>query len=138
MAPLSSDHKPSDQQEYQRIIAAGGQVYQTTTATQAMSQGSTISPRTKANADSMDFIVGPIRVLPGRLSVSRTFGDPEAKFEFRGGNPNVVVCKPDIKAFKIQKEHDFIVLGCDGIFDKLSNEDVSQCVWNSVSIDNKD
>jgi len=49
-----------------------------------------------------------------------------------------VVCKPDIRSFKIQKEHDFIVLGCDGIFDKLSNEDVSQCVWNSVSIDNKD
>lgn len=70
--------------------------------------------------------------------MSRTFGDPEAKFEFRGGNPKVVVCKPDIKAFKIQKEHDFIILGCDGIFDKLSNEDVSNCVWNSVHIDNKD
>ena len=82
--------------------------------------------------------MGPIRVLPGRLSVSRTFGDPEAKFEFRSGNPRVVVCQPDIKAFKIQKEHDFIVLGCDGIFDKLSNEDVSQCVWNSVNLDNKD
>jgi protein phosphatase PTC2/3 len=82
--------------------------------------------------------VGPIRVLPGRLSVSRTFGDPEAKFEFRGGNPNVVVCKPDIKAFKITKDHDFIILGCDGIFDKLTNEDCSICVWNSVTMDNKD
>ena len=30
--PLSRDHKPSDIQEYQRIIKAGGQVYQTTTA----------------------------------------------------------------------------------------------------------
>ena len=37
-----------------------------------------------------EFIVGPIRVLPGRLSVCRTFGDPEAKLEYRGGNPNVV------------------------------------------------
>lgn len=31
--PLSKDHKPSDPDEYNRIIAAGGQVYQTTTAT---------------------------------------------------------------------------------------------------------
>ena len=50
----------------------------------------------------------------------------------------MVVCKPDIEAFKITKDHDFIILGCDGIFDKLSNEDCSSCVWNSVSIDNKD
>jgi protein phosphatase 2C family protein 2/3 len=56
-----------------------------------------VSPRTAEGAfENTDYIVGPIRVLPGRLSVSRTFGDPEAKFEFRGGNPNVVVCKPDI------------------------------------------
>jgi protein phosphatase PTC2/3 len=25
------------------------------------------------------------------------------------------------------------VLGCDGIFDKMSNHDVAQCVWNSVA-----
>ena len=46
-----------------------------------------------------EFIVGPIRVLPGRLSVCRTFGDPEAKLEYRGGNPNVVQAIPDIKTF---------------------------------------
>lgn len=82
--------------------------------------------------------MGPIRVLPGRLSVSRTFGDPEAKVEFRGGNPNVVACIPDVESFKITKDHDYIVLGCDGIFDKLNNEDVCTCVWNSCNIDNKD
>ncbi len=36
-------------------------------------------------------------MLPGRLSVCRTFGDPEAKLEFKGGNPNVVTAEPDIK-----------------------------------------
>jgi protein phosphatase PTC2/3 len=35
--------------------------------------------------------LGPIRVLPGRLSVSRTFGDPHAKIELYGGNPKVVI-----------------------------------------------
>lgn len=29
--------------------------------------------------DKKELIVGPMRVLPGRLSVSRTFGDVEAK-----------------------------------------------------------
>jgi protein phosphatase 2C family protein 2/3 len=45
--------------------------------------------------------LGPLRVLPGRLSVSRTFGDIEAKLERFGGNPLVVVAEPDIKHFKI-------------------------------------
>lgn len=70
-----------------------------------------------------ELIVGPLRVLPGRLSVSRTFGDAEAKIAKYGGNPNVVVATPEIKSFKITSAHDFIVLGCDGIFDKISNKD---------------
>ena len=60
-------------------------------------------------------------MLPGRLSVSRTFGDIEAKLTKYGGNPNCVIAVVDIKAFKIQDNHDFIILGCDGIFDKLTN-----------------
>lgn len=41
-----------------------------------------------------------------------------------GGNPNVVVCVPEIKAFKIEEnEHDFVLLGCDGIFDRLNNKE---------------
>jgi protein phosphatase 2C family protein 2/3 len=41
--------------------------------------------------------VGPLRVLPGRLSVSRTFGDAEAKISKFGGNPKVVISDPEIK-----------------------------------------
>lgn len=68
------------------------------------------------------------------MSVSRTFGDVEAKVARFGGNPNVVIAAPEITSFKISNlEHDYIVLGCDGIYDKLSNEDVVRCVWNSVS-----
>ena len=71
--------------------------------------------------------------MPGRLSVSifiiliakvsRTFGDAEAKLEATGGNPNVVIPTPEIKSFKITKDHDFIIMGSDGIFDKLSNKE---------------
>lgn len=55
--------------------------------------------------------------------MSRTIGDLDAKWEKNGGNPNCVVCHPDIKEIDIS-EDDFILLGCDGIFDKLENKDI--------------
>ena len=58
-------------------------------------------PASNIQTDKRDMIVGPLRVLPGRLSVSRTFGDAEAKLARYGGNPNVVVATPEIKSFKI-------------------------------------
>lgn len=108
--PLSLDHKPSDEEEGKRIMEAGGQIYQTAI------------PKTL----EIDQEYGPHRVLPGRLSVSRTFGDLEAKIAKLGGNPNVVVADPDIKAFRVSNSHDFIIMGSDGIFDKISNRETVQ------------
>jgi protein phosphatase 2C family protein 2/3 len=67
-------------------------------------------------------------VLPGRLSVSRTFGDCVAKFERYGGNPNCVVATPEITVFDLGHETDYILLGSDGIFDKLENIDIANLV----------
>ena len=43
---------------------------------------------------------------------------------------------PEIDKFKIDAgdtdDCDYIVMGSDGIFDKLSNEEVAECVWMSV------
>ena len=77
----------------------------------------------------MQTIYGPQRVFPGRLSVSRTFGDIEAKRLKLGGNPDVVIATPEIKAFRIKPDHDFIILGCDGIFDKLESREVVMSIW---------
>jgi len=63
--------------------------------------------------------------------VCRTFGDAEAKLG-TNGNSNVVIAVPEIRSFKIENNHDFIIMGSDGIFDKLSNKEVVQCAWNSV------
>jgi protein phosphatase 2C family protein 2/3 len=74
--------------------------------------------------------LGPVRVLPGRLSVSRTFGDAHAKLEQFGGNPKVVVATPDVNNFKlIDNYHDYILIASDGIFDKLTTEEVIAVAW---------
>lgn len=54
--------------------------------------------------------MGPHRVFPGRLSVTRSFGDVEAKVESLGGKKGVVIAAPEIISFKISDNHDFIVL----------------------------
>lgn len=77
----------------------------------------------------MHLIVGPHRVFPGRLSVSRTIGDIEAKYPKYGGNPRVVIPTPDIKCFKIRNNYDFIILACDGVFEKLSNQECVRSAW---------
>ncbi len=76
-------------------------------------------------------IYGPHRVFPGRLSVSRTFGDIEAKLAKLEGNPKVVIAEPDITAFKITEKNklDFIIIGCDGIFDKIDNKETVHLIW---------
>jgi protein phosphatase PTC2/3 len=74
-------------------------------------------------------LFGPYRVLPGRLSVSRTFGDIEAKFEKFGGKPGVVSSEPEIDDSK----HDFIVLGCDGIYDRMNSINAVDSSWSAMA-----
>ena len=61
-------------------------------------------------------------MLPGRLSVSRTFGDCAAKIPKYGGNANVVVATPEIDVYNLTSDTEFILLGSDGIFDFLDNQ----------------
>ena len=110
----TEDHKPSSSTEKTRIEAAGGMIYQTPSLIPLQQNGKDIEP--------------PWRVLPGRLSVSRTFGDVEAKNENLGGMKNVVVALPDITEMELDDDFNFMVLGCDGIFDVLSNEEILECV----------
>ncbi len=110
----TEDHKPGSPSEKTRIENAGGKIYQTPTLLPLYQNGKPIDI--------------PWRVFPGRLSVSRTFGDVEAKNESLGGMKNVVVALPDITEIELDEEFNFIVLGCDGIFDVLSNEEILECV----------
>ena len=100
-------------------MANGGQIYQTKTNIKIEEN---FILRTK-------ILLGPYRVYPGRLSVSRTIGDAEGKIPLIGGNPNVIISKPDIYKYNImENDIDYFVLGCDGIFDQMSSDDVFKCV----------
>lgn len=78
-------------------------------------------------------MTGPHRVDPGRLSVSRTIGDIEAKDPRYGGKPDIVISTPEIRSFKINESFDFILMGCDGIFEKMTNQEIFKVVFTSAS-----
>ena len=95
---LTTDHKPTRPDELARIKAAGGVVWQG-------------------------------RVL-GQLAISRAFGD----FTFKqtadepGGNSNraaLITCVPEVRSLMLSSaEDEFLVLGCDGLFDVMTPQDV--------------
>ena len=100
--PLSIDYKIAIPEERNRIIKAGGLVEQL--------------------KDSMGERAGPFRVFkPGKdypgLAMSRSIGDAIAK---KMG----VIAEPGIIEHNLNGGVKFIVLGSDGIWEFLSNEDV--------------
>ena len=119
---VTEDHKPCYEKEKERIKNAGGQIYQSPSIIPIYQNGKRVEL--------------PWRVLPGRLSVSRTFGDIEAKNEKFGGKKGVIVPTPDISEIELNNEFDFMVIGCDGIFDVVSNEELFD-IWNIVLNENK-
>ena len=126
---VTEDHKPENKNEKERIIKNGGHVYQSRTV---------LSSVENEYLNGKIFL-GPFRVLPGTLSVSRTIGDIGAKNPKFGGNPNVVICKPDIFVFDlIKNDIDFFIMGSDGIFDEVSNEEIINCAWTILNNNNKD
>ena len=110
----TKDHKPNSHSEKRRIESAGGSVFQSTAIVPLYQNGKMIEM--------------PWRVNPGRLSVSRTFGDIEIKLEKFGGKKNVVVSTPDIVEFELNDQYNFLVIACDGVFDVLSNMEILECI----------
>lgn len=57
----------------------------------------------------------------GVLSVSRAIGDPEHK--------PFIIAEPSLAKFEIDPSLDFLVLGCDGLFDQLTSQDIASHVF---------
>lgn len=62
---LSRDHKPMDEFEYKRISESGGKIYQTKIQAYCNSAAGGVG-----TVPDNGYLVGPYRVLPGRLSVN--------------------------------------------------------------------
>ena len=66
--------------------------------------------------------------MPGGLSVSRTFGDIQSKEIKFGVKKDVVAALPDVVEFELNDDYNFMVIGCVGIFDVLSINDMLECI----------
>ena len=125
---VTRDHKPEFPYEKQRIYDNGGNIY----------RNETILNEDFENKSHKKILLGPYRVNPGKLSVSRTIGDAKAKLETLGGLSHVIIPEPDIYVFDYYKDNiDYFILGCDGIFDRLKSFEIIQCV-NTILDKNKE
>ncbi len=52
-----------------------------------------------------------------------------------GGKKGVVIAEPDIREFELNENYNFMVIGCDGIFDVLSNYEILECIRIVLMID---
>ena len=63
-------------------------------------------------------------MYPGGLSVSRTFGDFNAKDVNSGGKKGCIIAQPECTFYKITSNTDFLFLACDGIFDIFTTQEL--------------
>lgn len=68
----------------------------------------------------------------GLLGVSRSLGDKDFKTEDVSGS---VISTPDISKIPLSPDHEFLVLASDGVWDRLSTEDVLTLVFKSLYAD---
>jgi protein phosphatase 2C family protein 2/3 len=99
---LSFDHKPNNELESKRIVAAGGWV--------------------------------EFNRVNGNLALSRALGDfVFKKNESKKAEEQIVTAFPDVEVKELTKDHEFVLLACDGIWDVLSNEEVLEFVRNRIA-----
>lgn len=103
---LTRDHKPSEEDEKERILAKNGRI--------------------EPMRDDDDTFIGPPRVwlkdedYPG-LAMSRSFGD-------RVAHSVGVSHEPEIKEYQYQHEDRFFIVASDGLFEFISSQDIVNIV----------
>lgn len=100
--PMSYDHKPSQTHEMNRILRSGG-------------------------------FVNHFGRINGNLNLSRSIGD--LKYKQVPGIPpahQMITAEPDIMQIVLRDDDEFLLLGCDGIWDCLSNEQAVNFVMNRI------
>ena len=131
---LTFDHKPNNIKEFERIIKNGGKVY--------IDDDYKEDEHGKYNENELKYILNKndfdlykgqkeivFRHFPSDLAVMRSMGDLKSKRKEYGGLQGNIIGIPEIFVYDYNSTNDFIVMGCDGIYDDLSNEDIVKAVW---------
>ena len=132
---LTIDHKPDNIKEFERAIKNGSKIYLDDNDDPDRDESKIEFIKDKTELEKMKEIKEAsseekiFRVFPSDLAVMRTIGDIKAKKKEFGGNPGTVINTPEIFIFDINSSDDFIVMGCDGIFDDLSNQEIINAAW---------
>ena len=116
-----------------RVISPNANINQNKISSYHTTPNNTNKTITINNNIKSSSVIGPLRVSPGKLSVSRTIGDIAAKDPRYGGNPNVIISIPEIKYFDNSDKNDFILMFCDGVYEKLKNKDIIDCIWKEIN-----
>jgi len=76
--------------------------------------------------------------VDGNLNLTRSLGDLKYKHK-----PNLtpeeqaITSNPDVYVFDYSDDIDFIIMGCDGIWEKKSNEEMVEWVYERINKDNE-
>lgn len=136
---ITSDHKPDKIAEFNRIVENGGELYKMSSNLKTFENQyhfvknfQELKRINELEKNGRDLVFGPWRINPGGLSVSRTFGDKESKDTRYGGAEGIVVPDPEVFDFDLDGA-DFVILGSDGVFDRLTNTQIVQTVWETIA-----
>ena len=76
---------------------------------------------------------GKLKILPGKLSISRGFGFPNAKLEKFGGKKDIIIETPEINEIKIyDNEFDFLLLVSGGVYEKMTVDESIKSIYNVI------
>ncbi|KAJ1414335.1 hypothetical protein SESBI_18874 [Sesbania bispinosa] len=64
--------------------------------------------------------------LNGYLSVTRALGDWDLKFPLGSASP--LIAEPDVQVVTLTEDDEFLIIGCDGIWDVMSSQDAVSLV----------
>lgn len=98
---LSEDHKPGQEGERSRIMAAGGFLSN----------------------------IGGVTRVNGNLNLSRAIGD--LKYKTNSGlpaNEQIITAEPDVKHVVLTHNDPFFLLACDGVWDVMTNQQACEFV----------
>jgi len=131
--PITIDHKPNNPKEYERIIKAGGKVYiDNDDPIRDINKVIIINNEKEFDAHLKDPEV-VYRIYPCDLAVSGTIGGVKAKSKELNAVPGCISSNCEIFVFDNNNSNDFIIMGCDGIYDCLSNKDLVDTAWYAVN-----